>query len=269
MMMDTDPEIQKRIADLAEDHERGATDLAREALDILQFAADKFPQDGLGAFLDGVGILIVLARPNMASVKGAVSRALADGPLSHPGQAKRAIERARSWIDFAAKAAVEEAGSVIPDGATVLTCSFSSTVLDACASAMRQGKSLRVLTVESRIGTTSYGELMADGLAGRGVPADVLSDDAIASSLDGVTLALVGADRVLPDGSMVNGTPTLSVAEQLSGIAPLYVVCGTFKLDDQAHASEGYDTVPASLVTAYITERGVASPEGVWTLKGT
>ena len=58
-------------------------------------AAESFPEEGLGAYLDGVGVLIVLSRPSVAAVKNAVSRALADGPLSHPGQAKRAFDRAR------------------------------------------------------------------------------------------------------------------------------------------------------------------------------
>lgn len=111
--MDADPEIQERIAALTSDRESGATALAYDALDILEAAASSFPKDGLGAYLDGVGVLLVLSRPTMASVKNAVARA--DGPLSHPGQAKRAFRRVLSWIDFAVRAVAEEIAATIPD----------------------------------------------------------------------------------------------------------------------------------------------------------
>jgi hypothetical protein len=42
------------------DHQRGATDLAREALGILSSVATSFLEEDLGAYLDGAGVLIVL-----------------------------------------------------------------------------------------------------------------------------------------------------------------------------------------------------------------
>jgi translation initiation factor 2B subunit (eIF-2B alpha/beta/delta family) len=93
----------------------------------------------------------------MAAVKNAVSRALADGPLSHPGMAKRAFERARSWLDFASKATTEEGATMIPDNATIVTCSHSATVVDVLRTATRNGKQLRVLVLESRVGDRAYG----------------------------------------------------------------------------------------------------------------
>ena len=266
MTTDTNPDIQARITALAEDRDSGATDLAREALNILGEASKSFPEDGLAAYLDGIGVLLVLSRPTMASVKNAVSRALADGPLVHPGQAQRAFERARAWVDYATNATTHEAAAVLPDGATVLTCSYSTSVVKACAAAAAAGKRTRVVVLESKFEGTAYGEHLAQDLTNEGVEADVVSDDSLADATSGITMGLLGADRVMPDGSLVNGTPSLALAEQMKSRAPLYVVCETFKLDDGEYVEPGFDVIPADLVTGYVTDRGVVPPDQIWSL---
>jgi len=260
--------VEAAIAALAEDREHGATHLAREALDILDAAAASFPEEGLGAYLDGVGVLIMLSRPSMAAVKNAVSRALADGPLSHPGHAKRAFDRARSWIDYAARATAEEAAAMLPDGATIVTCSFSGTVLEACAAAVRAGKDVRVVALASWVGGVAYGERMAEALTLAGVRAEVQPDNVDMASLGPIAMGLLGADRVAPDGSMINGVPSLLLAERLKGVAPLYVAAETFKLDDGEQVEDGFEPVPASMIAGYVTDRGVVLPSRVWELKG-
>ena len=267
--MQPDKAIEQAIAALAEDREHGATDLAREALSIMQSAADSFPEEGLGAYLDGVGVLIVLSLPSVASVKNAVSRALADGPLSHPGHAKRAFDRASAWLEYAAKATAEETAAMLPGEATIITCSYSGTVVNACEAAVRSGKSLRVLALESRVNGVPYGERMAEALTAAGVTTEIIPDDAALDSLGSITLGLVGADRVVPDGSLVNGVPTLTLAQGLAGIAPLYVACETFKLDDGELIGEGFEAIPAELVAGYVTDRGVMQPDQVWELRQT
>ncbi len=264
-----DSGVEQAIAALAADREHGATDLAREALDVLESAATAFPEEGLAANLDGVGVLIVVARPTMASVKNVVARALADGPLVHPGQAKRAFARARAWLDYAAKATIEETASMIPDGATILTCSYSGTVLEACTSASTAGKEIKVIALASEVGEIAYGERIAEALLLRGVDAEVFPDDVSVKGLGKLTMALIGADRVCPDGSLVNGIPSLLLAEHARGVVPLYVAAETFKLDDGEQVEDGFETVPPRLIAGYVTDRGVVQPDQVWKLRGT
>jgi translation initiation factor 2B subunit (eIF-2B alpha/beta/delta family) len=258
--------IQTAIAELAADRERGATDLAREALDILGNAASTFPEEGLGACLDGAGVLMIFSLPAVAAVKSAVSRALADGPFLHPGQAKRSFDRARSWIDYAAKATVEETAAMIPDNATILTCSYSGTVIEACAVAVQAGKSLRAITLTSKVDDIAYGERMAERLLLAGVAAEAYPDDADISMLGPITMGLVGADRVEPNGALVNGTPTSLLAGHLQGIAPLYVAAESFKLDDTLQMGPGFERIPATLIEGYVTDRGVIQPDQIWDL---
>jgi translation initiation factor 2B subunit (eIF-2B alpha/beta/delta family) len=261
-----DPGVEAAIAALGMDKEHGATDLAREALNILDSAASSFPEEGLGAYLDGVGVLIVLTRPTMAAVKNAVSRALADGPLIHPGQAKRAFDRARSWIDYAAKATIEETAAMIPDGATIATCSYSGTVLQACAAAVASGKSVRAIVLTSRVDDIAHGERMAEELLIHGVTAEVYPDEVDLKALAPITMGLIGADRIGPDGSLVNGIPSRLLADHIQGIAPLYVAGETFKLDDTVQIEEGLEAIPADLIEGYVTDRGVVLTDQVWGL---
>jgi translation initiation factor eIF-2B subunit delta len=261
--------VEAAIAALAADREHGATDLAREALNILEAAAVRFPGDGLGAHLDGVGVLITLARPTMASVKNAVTRALADGPLVHLGQAKRACDRARAWLNDAAKATIEKTAAMIPNGATILTCSYSGTVLEACFGASTTGKQLKVIALRSKIGDIAYGERMAESLVGRGIEGEVCPDNVSIPDLGPLTMALIGADRLSPDGSLVNGVPSLLLAKRVYDVAPLFVAAETFKLDDSKQIDAGFEAVPAGLITGYVTDRGVVQPSQVWGLRGT
>lgn len=205
----------------------------------------------------------------MASVKNAVARAMAGPPFPDPGQARKVFGQTRAWLDHAARATIEETAAMIQDGATILTCSYSGTILEACSGASGAGKRLEVITLRSKSGDVAYGERMAESLAARGIRARVRPDDVSVPELAPLTMALIGADRVRPDGSLVNGVPSLLLAEHVHGIAPLYVAAETFKLDDAETIEDGFEAVPAGLVTGYVTDRGVVQPDQVWGLRDT
>jgi methylthioribose-1-phosphate isomerase len=95
----------------------------------------------------------------------------------------------------------------------------------------------------------------------------VIDDGADLASHGPITLGLIAADRVSPVGSLVNGIPSLAFANPLTGVAPLYGVCETFKLDDGEQLEDGCDMVPANLVPGYVTDRGVSQPPQVWALR--
>ena len=158
---------------------------------------------------------------------------------------------------------------MIPDGAIILTCSYSRTILEACSGASGAGKRLEVIALRSKRGDLAYGERMVESLVERRIQAQVCPDDVSVPDLGALTMALIGADRVRPDGSLVNGVPSLLLAEHVHGAAPLYVAAETFKLDDAEQIEDGFEAVPASLVTGYVTDRGVVQPSRVWGLRDT
>lgn len=258
--MPQDIDIEERIKAIAADRQHGATDLAREALDILRTAAER----------DGVEVLPAIAaklssvRPAMAAIKNAVTRVVDDpAALASPAAAVDASRHVREWLDYSSQVVVEQAAALLPEGARIVTCSFSSAVIRSCvlAGATRQ---LEVVALESRVRDIAYGERVAAVLRVEGVVCSVMADEGMGEALQGATLVLVGADRVLPSGSLVNGIPSLALAQAAHRAVPFYAICEAFKLDAERTMEPGFDLVPAGLVTGYVTEHGVTAPAEVW-----
>jgi translation initiation factor eIF-2B subunit delta len=120
------------------------------------------------------------------------------------------------------------------------------------------------------------------------VAAELITEAQIPRALQGADLALIGADAFLGDGSAVSkvGSRLLALAARDQGV-PFFVLADTIKLApwlpeevppgvwetgrsedvwDQAPAgvqirNATFETVPASLITKYITEEGIREPE--------
>ena len=202
------------------------------------------------------------------------------------------IARNRSMGAFGAE--------LIPDGSRVLThCNAGAlatgghgTALGVIRSVVEDGKSIEVWVDETRpylqgARLTLY-ELMTEG-----IPAKLVSDNmaGFLMSREQVDAVIVGTDRTVANGDVANkiGTYTLAVLCARHKI-PFYVACPLSTLDlniasgkdipieerssDEVTelsgvriAPEGaeayhpaFDVTPAELVTAIITERGVAYP---------
>ncbi|MFQ5860795.1 MAG: hypothetical protein ACE5IG_04495 [Dehalococcoidia bacterium] len=271
-------EVTRRLEALRTDREHGATFLAREAVHILALAAGGFAQpQGLQEELRQVAEALYQARPTMAAVKNVVRRFLwgleTQRDRASPSTRLRAGPSAalrtsalalcsdlERWLDLASEKAVQQGAGLLPTHSTIFTCSFSSTVVRVCQAAREAGKEVHVLALESRMGDLAYGERVAAALREAGVPNEVVPDSLLRQGVQQADLALVGADKVLPQGAVINGTPTLEVARAARGRAPFYVVCESFKLDDDPYREEGFDLVPPELVTAIATDLGLLRP---------
>ena len=65
---------------------------------------------------------------------------------------------------------------------------------------------------------------------------------------------MVGADTLLPDGGIINGWPTLGLAQAARHMIPLYAVCEAYKMSANPVIQAGYELVPASLITKVVTD---------------
>ncbi|HCF56822.1 MAG TPA: S-methyl-5-thioribose-1-phosphate isomerase [Myxococcales bacterium] len=189
-------------------------------------------------------------------------------------------------------------GELIPDGATVLThCNAGAlatagygTALGVVRGAVEAGKKIRVLADETRpylqgARLTAW-ELWRDGIA------VTLITDNMAGWLmqrGEITCAVIGSDRIASNGDVANkiGTYTVAVLCREHGIpfyvaAPLStidrriasgeeipieerssdevtVIAGKRMAPEAVHARHpAFDVTPARLVSAIITERGIA-----------
>lgn len=194
-----------------------------------------------------------------------------------------------------AQQAVEEIGArLVREGDTIFVHSYSGTLLGIFRRAWEAGRRFRVQATESRPGCE--GRVLVGELLKLGIPCTLTTDIALASYIRKASKAIVGADSILADGSVVNkmGTHLLALACQAHGV-PLYAAGGTHKLSLESvrggevrllerPAAEGgiapaelldhpnlrventfFDVTPARYFTGLITERGIVPPAAVAT----
>ena len=188
---------------------------------------------------------------------------------------------------------------LIDDGDVVLThCNAGAlatvgygTALGIIRAAVEMGKRIRVIATETRPklqgARLTVFELMKDG-----IPVTLITDNMVGyvMSKNMVNKVIVGADRILKDGHVINkiGTYTIAVLAKTHGI-PFYVAAPTSSFDltssledviieerdpdevrkignsyitlpDVPVLNPAFDVTPPEYVSAIITERGIVKP---------
>lgn len=262
------------VAAIREDTTHGSAWLAARALEGLAdhaTAADEY---------EAVATLareLRAARPSMHAVANRVNRAMAEADARTPeavaASARAVRERATRADERAAATAAEHAGD------RVCTLSRSGTV----RAALDEAAPDRVVVLESRPG--GEGVATAEALAADHA-VTVTTDANVAGALADADALLVGADAVLPDGSVVNkvGTRAAATVAAREGVT-VVVACASAKVApagteafdpeprDPAELYDGdapvtvanptFDRTPADLVDVVATERGSLDDQGV------
>jgi translation initiation factor eIF-2B subunit delta len=271
---------------LKRDHLRGASELARQALeDVARFVEQCEAEDvvTLARRANALAQALRVARPSMASVNGLVERWQQSFEHAEEASLQALRERlsaaARDLIvasHAAVDAAAEEAAALIPKGATLITLSRSSTLV----AAFRRLVSREVSVVVSESRPLLEGRVLAGELDRLGIQVQLITEAQLGHFVGQADIALVGADAVLADGSLVNkaGTYLLALAAREADV-PFWVCCESFKksplssdefpleemgASDLEAPSVGnltvrsvtFDITPSRLVTRWIDEYG-------------
>ena len=274
--------LSDKIREIEFDRLSGASQIARNALGVLRVFVQTSKHETCGGFIEDfreVGRRLFEARPNMAPVQNLVAQTVYEVSTLEEHDLVPVRKFALSKIDklckqseVAIKKCAELGATIIGDSDCLASCSDSSTVCETFRKAKQQGKSFKVYVAESKSDDNKfrYGEVMAIFLKSIDVPAEVFLDNEIHSYVPKAKCVLVGADSVLFDGSVINGKPTyeLAVAAKECGI-PFYSVCETSKanalsyLGKNVDLKEGFDLIPANLITGITTERGILGASAI------
>jgi translation initiation factor 2B subunit (eIF-2B alpha/beta/delta family) len=273
------PVVTQQIEEIRQDKIHGASWLSRQAIGVMNLAIEKSEAKNKADFLEelkAVGKGLMEASPSMASITNCVSRFVYQ--VSRKSEIKKDLGSLKKLahskgnelikdVEETFFKAAEQGAEVIGEGDRLMTCSYSSTICQTFRLARLTGKGFQVLVAESRSGGKAYGEMTAEQLRAYGIPAEVIPDKAIKQYISKVGKALVGADSVLADGSLINGVPTYAVAlAAKESQIPFYSLCETDKFDTRSYLGqppeleEGFDRVPPHLITGIITEKGVVKP---------
>jgi translation initiation factor 2B subunit (eIF-2B alpha/beta/delta family) len=262
------------------DRESGASQLVLNALNLLRSFSEKIKHETRQRFVEDFsefGYKIFEIRPNIAPIQNLVAQIVYEVNIlkdDNIDSVKRyivtRIEEISRMSQMAINKSAQFASTLIHNSDLVATCSLSSTICETLKSAVQQGKSFKVLIAESKSsdGKFSYGKIMASFLKSLKLQVEVFLDDMIYQNIPKTNCVLVGADSVFWDGSIINGSPTYGVAVEAEEYnIPFYSVCETTKvntlhfLGKNVGIREGFDLIPANLITKLVTEQGFLSKQ--------
>lgn len=273
---------------------RGAPAIGIAAAYALAVAAQR--SGDVAEVLKNGGDALIAARPTAVNLRWAVQRlrrrGAAEGSAAALADEAEAIHRE----DAAACRGIGEHGlGLIKPGSNLLThCNAGALAVSELGTATapmylshQAGVRFHVYVDETRP-LFQGARLTAWELGAAGIDLTLICDNAAASLMAAgkIDLIIVGTDRVAKNGDVVNKIGTLNLAVLASHFGvPFYVACpfSTFDPDTetgaavkieergeeevrQDHAASvaafnpAFDVTPAALVTAVITERGIARP---------
>lgn len=271
--------MRREVEGVRSDRQHGARELTRMALKALTRMLNRFESVDeweLTVFLSEAVKALVEARPSMASISNSlhavVYRALNAKERGLRESVAHEVGVQLRLLDDSVKAVASNVANLVTDGDTVVTCSYSSTVLAALMEANRLGKRFTVLALHSPSpdGSIDYGDVTRRKLLSKRVETRVVGEAEVWKRMGEECLAVVGADSILPDGSALNGTPTLTLARWAEAHeAPFHVACETWKVNPlplmgfKQTVEPGMDVVPAKLITSMVTELGEIAPSKI------
>ncbi|MFW5938567.1 MAG: initiation factor 2B, partial [Halanaeroarchaeum sp.] len=271
------------VATVGADDDHGSAYVSVRALEVLRDAAALGVErdEGDWPHLVKTARGLLDAKPAMAAVRNRVNRVMS---VAGADRTPAAVESAATEaIDAALAADRETAASAreFVDDQRVVTLSRSGTVLEA----LSRGDPEAVAVAESRPGGEGIG--VAEDLAAAGLEVTLTTDANLPAVVDDADVCLVGADTVLPDGSVVNkvGSRALALAAQDSDVR-WYAVSASDKIspDGRVRLDPGdpatlydrdapltvenptFERVPARLVDGVVTEAGVLDADQIQAL---
>jgi len=286
-------DIAQQLQRLQTDNTSGATPLVALVLDILEaFVAQESaqqPHEFCWALKNLIGA-VVTAQPSMAVIINLAQQALQACPDDLPlatvrQQLQQTLSAFRRDVRRSTEALCQQALTIFPPQATVLTYSNSATVIAALRYAHDRGRVRRVLLSESRPAYDGRPQTLA--LLEYGMEVEYGIDMVLFERLLEADMVVVGADAVFPD-YLVNklGTHALAQLAHLQGI-PCFSLCAANKflptaatallsiVNHPGHevwpdAPNGlaihnryFDTTPLALLSGIVSDQGVYTPSAL------
>lgn len=272
---------------LAHDHRSGAAEIADRAAAVLEeFCRQATAGDPrLPYALSELAEATLTVQPSMAPLLNLANRVqLAAEQNADPLRRLRSdLEKFRRRRQQAAARIGHLFASRVPRRATVLTYTYSSTVLAALTAAQRRVS--QVILSESR--PLLEGRTLAAHLAAQGMAVTLVVDAALREHVTAADVVVVGADTVF-EGAYVNKIGTRLIQEQARAAnKPFYVLADTAKFLPPAVArfhrvdekparevwrdpppqvtvlNRYFETIPLQRHITLLSERGVMPPARV------
>lgn len=277
---------------IAENTVPGGSAFGRAAAEVIMLTLTEqreMDDATLATLLTETSDWLVATKPSMTSVRTVADIAAQAQVAGGPDAVIAAMAEFIADSERAIATIADHAATYFHPGTTALYHSYSGSLIHILRRAAETTPDLTYLFTESRPYRES--RRIVTALADLPITWVTYSDASVAIAASRADFAIVGVDALFEDGSFANktGTLALALACQYAGI-PLYAVTEMSKLyrGDPADVSmelrppvemhEGWDQAvsgkveqinqffeitPANLVTAYLTDKGVLTPDQV------
>ena len=281
--------IKDKIERIKLDNTSGSRELSKKAADILIFLVENVKNTNTSELINLIQYTtneLTKAQPIMASIVNLANSILLENiGLKKIDKIKQNINKSCQLfiqhLEISSKIISELTVKIIKDDTTVITHSYSSTLLNTLIFAKDLGKNFKIICTESR--PMNEGLELARQLGKKGINVELMVDSAIFSIVLDADLILVGADALSSLG-VVNkiGTHGLALAAKQYK-KPIYVLCSMDKILPKEYpiifkyeknpneiiskpiknitpVNYYFDLTPLDFITGIITEKGILSP---------
>jgi translation initiation factor 2B subunit (eIF-2B alpha/beta/delta family) len=283
------------------DKTSGASEIMAQAKECLLVLSDEFKSGSKEKYFETIaqmGKRIILAQPEMAPLFNFINEVLLilgerSDLLEDVGEQKTLVKKTSEKYMVQSKNAHKNIQKRVLDliegNFTILTHSYSQTVIRSLLYAENKGKNIKVIAPESR--PMFEGRKTAKILTQHDIETTLIADMAAFDFLDGIDLVLTGCDTICRAG-IVNKIGTLGLALAASEYKiPFYFLSEKSKLlpsayltrpkiekkypleilDDPGHINIHniyFDLTPHKYYTGIVTEDGMVAPSQVESLLG-
>ena len=285
MIVDLPEKIHNKIEKIKKDNISGSVELAKKSAEIL---IELVNQDDSPNQIINASYSLINAQPNMASIFNLVNNLMLNVDKYKNKNLKTIVnEYCKEYLEnlkIAEKEISEHAIKLFKKDATIITHSYSSSVLGTLLYAKKSGKKFSVICTESR--PKNEGIRLAKLLGKNNINVKLLVDSAVFSLIPYADMILVGGDAVTESG-LINkiGTKGIVMTAQ-HYYTPTYALCSTIKflpknypvtLDHLKNPKEitkekfsnvtpvnyYFDYTPLDYITGIITEKDIFEPSAV------
>jgi translation initiation factor 2B subunit (eIF-2B alpha/beta/delta family) len=270
-------DIATRIEEIRNDRVHGAGWIASYGVETLARAIGLSLKENVPAILEEASTVLHAlrdARKNMVYVANAAFGFWKDVSKfksnPDPEEFKREVKEEAAYyvkkMEADSWTAAGNAATAIFKNDTILTCSYSAMMVRTFRAARERNPNFNVMICRSSVNEIQYGARLKEELDRHGISSDIIEDNEIGGRVQSANEIMLGADAVLQNGDIINGTPSRALVEAAEARGLLvFFVCEDAKFDvanavKNGNLETGLDLVPGKLWTTIITESGRIAP---------
>lgn len=245
------PQFGIRIEEISNDFTNGSTVIANNVLKLLLDSVNYIDDSNKIIILD-LATELLTAKPHMAAPTNILNAFIELFPnFTEKAEIRNFLKGIESEMLIASETCVLITQDKLfkKEKTSVLTCSYSSNVYNILA---RVKSELFVYVFESIWKGINYSEIWEDKLNKMNIKSYRLT---MGDKIPEIDFGLIGADAILNSVDVINGTPSLFLAQSLKKIGKsLFVVAESFKKCNKIKISDGFDLISNELITELITD---------------